>query len=221
METTNAIAVIEQQTEGDAPANTEGFIGPVLPAETEPSIAETLTELEAIAAGTAPVVIPDDIAAMLARLDQRNLNIAAAEHGVRVLQYERKRPPVSMVGRETRSSRPMCLGCGYGIRKETRQVEAEGGVMHPRCAQVAAGAADATKISPRYLAAIVPLTQARLIDLGQNALPAPSEEEAPDEVTEELEPSTEGSEPEVQVDHVEEAVQRNGKGKGKRRNRAS
>jgi hypothetical protein len=130
-----------------------------------------------------------------------------------------------MIGRDSRSARPMCGGCGYGIRKETRQVEGPNGVYHPNCAKVAAGAADASKINPRYLAAIVPLAQARFIDLSQSALPAPAAEVTPEvaaDAPEEVEvpltetPSVEDS----TTDLVEEAVKRNGKGKG-RKNRAS
>ena len=179
------------------------------PAETEPVVEPT------------PAAIPESVADIIARLDARNAEIA--RHSASVLTFERKRPPVSMIGRQTRSSRPMCLGCGYGVRKETRQIEVPGGVMHPNCAKVAAGALDATKVSARYLAAIVPLAQVMIAET-QKALPAPAAE-----VTE-----VETSEPEVEVpsveppvedqttDLVEQAVAQSGKGKGRgRKNRSA
>jgi hypothetical protein len=160
-----------------------------------------------------PASLPMDVAAIIARLDARNADII--RHSAEVLTYERKRPPVSMVGRETRSQRPMCGGCGFGIRKETRQVEGPNGVYHPNCAKVAAGLLDSTKVSPRYLAAVVPLTQIRLRAL---SAPAPVVAEVPSEVEV---PQTETVE-DVTTDLVAEAVaQTEGRGRGKRRSTRS
>jgi hypothetical protein len=171
------------------------------------------TSLPPVVGTVTPPPVAEDVAAIIARLDARNADII--RHSAEVLTYERKRPPVSMVGRDSRSSRPMCAGCGYGIRKETRQVEGPQGVYHPNCAKVAAGAADATKISPRFLAAIVPLTQIRLSEL--RALPAPTIAE----VTPEPEPEVEPQPPveDSTTDQVAAAVA-NSRRSGKR-NRAS
>lgn len=181
-----------------------------------PIVEGTVTDPSAVE----PAPVAEDIATILARLDARNADII--RHSASVLTYERKRPPTFRVGKESRSARPMCVGCGFGIRKETRIIDMAAGQMHPNCAKVASGLLDSTKVSPRYLAAVVPLTQLRL-----KALPAP----AP--VVAEVPSEVEANEPEVEVpqtetiedsttDLVAEAVaQTEGRGKGKRRSRAS
>lgn len=49
------------------------------------------------------------------------------------VNFVRNRQPVTRVGRESKSQRPVCLGCGFGIRRETKPIEG----MHPRCHRVA------------------------------------------------------------------------------------
>lgn len=221
--TTVATAPIEGTEPGMT--NAIAIIAAVIPDELPGEATLDFTGLPPVV-GTAPVVT-EDIAAIIARLDAREAEII--KHSASVLTYERKRPPVSMVGRDSRSGRPMCQGCGYGIRKETRQVEGPRGVYHPNCAKVAAGAADASKISPRYLAAIVPLTQVRIANLAQPALPAPTaaiappvEEAAPEG---EVLTETEGPQPEVVEDQttdlVEQATQESGRGKRGRSRRSA
>lgn len=220
MESTLTVPSTGADLAGEAPGDFQALPTRqlALVAPTPPTVEGTTCEggeLREEAPSVVPAPLPDSVEAIIARLDARQAEIIA--HSASVLTYERKRPPVSMVGRDSRSERPMCAGCGYGIRKETRQVEGPRGVYHPNCAKVAVGAADASKISPRYLAAIVPLTQIRLQQL---ALPTPepvAEVNLPVETSEpEVLITPEGEAPSVEdqtTDLVEKAVQETGKGK--------
>lgn len=55
-------------------------------------------------------------------------------HVAAALAVHRNRQPVLRVDSSRTSTRPECLMCGVGIRKETTPVNG----MHPRCAKVAA-----------------------------------------------------------------------------------
>ena len=81
------------------------------------------------------------------------------QHVAEALAFERRRQPVTMVGRESKSKRPMCLGCGFGIRLETTPVEG----MHPKCHKVAFNQQTAVQHRVNTIAARVPADIKRVL----------------------------------------------------------
>jgi len=145
-------------------------IADVLPSETTPT-----TDLSTVPA-VDPTVPAEDptpsVEELIANLDRRAAEIAHAEE---VLTFQRRRPPVSRLTSTRTSTRVMCGGCSFGIRKETTPVVVNGEPMHPNCAKVRIGTIDPLKVSPKYVAAAVPLMTVRIAD--SRKVPAPGEPE--------------------------------------------
>lgn len=186
MEATD-VAVATAPAEGTAPVAdgqstvaTEDQVGP---AEGDPTPEAVIAKAEAV------VVVPPTEEELIAKKDA-------------VFAYERNHKIVPQVFSKRTSSRPLCAGCAFGIRQETKPKYMDGFPYHPNCFKAAQDATFAIKLSPRYLAAAVPvMTKVALAKYNES----PAEAEEGTDGEEVLEDAT--------TDLVQEAVK---KGRGKK-----
>lgn len=100
-----------------------------------------------------------------------------------VFAYERNHKIVPQVESKRQSRRPLCAGCAFGIRGETEPKYLDGLPFHPNCLKAYTDHGFAMKLSPRYLAAAVPVmtvvARARYEEVYRaNEAPADSAEDA-------------------------------------------
>jgi hypothetical protein len=103
-------------------------------------------------------------------------------HANAVFTYSDRKLKPAIVGK-SRSKRPLCAGCAFGIRSETEPKYKDGLPLHPNCLKALEDPTFALKTSPRYLAAAVPLMSPQAIA----AYETMDQEPDPDEEAEETE----------------------------------
>lgn len=107
-----------------------------------------------------------------------------------VFSYQRNHKIVPQVFSKRTSTRPLCAGCAFGIRGETDPRYLDGLPFHPNCAKAFQDPAFAIKLSPRYLAAAVPIMTVLAHDTYRSRIEAPAVPDDADEEPEVIEDST-------------------------------
>jgi hypothetical protein len=134
-----------------------------------PEVQETQTDSTAIAviaAAEAVVAAPPTTEELLAKKEA-------------VFAYTRNHKIVPQVYSKRTSSRLLCAGCAFGIRQETEPKYMGGFPYHPNCLKAATDHAFAMKLSPRYLAAAVPvMTELAHAKYAEDAASADASDEA-------------------------------------------
>jgi len=137
---------------------------------------------------------PEEVASVIAEAERAVAAPPSTEdliaHANAVFTFSDRKLKPAIVGK-SRSTRPTCAGCAFGIRRETEPKYLGGFPYHPNCLKAAQDPAFALKTSPRYLAAAVPLMGPQAIAAYEaRALEPESEEpEKSEEPTEDEEPT--------------------------------